>query len=163
MKVALVAAIVVALGLTPGHGVAAVTSKTKPAKTPVAAVPKAGPGCAALTFRPLPSGGADGEQTAGLYKSRFARIELHASVQNGAPTNYFLTANRNHLGAAPQALPDMVASCANTKRMPKPQGGSLTCTGNRFTAVVAHAGQQRVALLYGFDGIAWSFCSAGSF
>jgi hypothetical protein len=29
--------------------------------------------------------------------------------------------------------------------------------------VVAHAGDQRLALLYGQDGASWHFCSAGTF
>ena len=53
-----------------------------------AAKPAAGkpaPSCAALAFRPVPAGTSDGEQTAGMYRSRFAKLELRASVQNGRP------------------------------------------------------------------------------
>jgi len=38
----------------------------------------------------LPNGGADGEQIAGTYKSRFARFELSATVQSGTPVDYHL-------------------------------------------------------------------------
>jgi hypothetical protein len=51
------------------------------------------PVCAAITFRALPEGGADGEQTAGLYKSRLARLELRATVQNGTPADYYGAGN----------------------------------------------------------------------
>ena len=41
------------------------------------------PSCAAIKFRAVPSGMTDGEQDAGLYKSRFGRIELKATVKTG--------------------------------------------------------------------------------
>ena len=62
---------------------------------------KEAPACAALVFRPLPAGGTDGEQTAGSYKSRFARLELRATVQNGAAVNYYLVAGGNRITSAP--------------------------------------------------------------
>ncbi|MBV8122072.1 MAG: hypothetical protein JO081_19295 [Alphaproteobacteria bacterium] len=47
--------------------------------------------------------------------------------------------------------------------MPAPGAPASSCTGQRFTVVVAHAGNERLAMLYGFDGTAWRFCSAGTF
>src|SRR5438270_424778 len=72
------------------------------AEKPTAKQPgaKAAPACAALVFRPLPGGGTDGEQTAGSYKSRFARLELRATVQNGAAVNYYLVAGGNRITSA---------------------------------------------------------------
>jgi len=130
-----------------------------------AAKPAAGkpaPSCAALAFRPLPAGTSDGEQTAGMYRSRFARLELRASVQNGAPANYYIVAGGTRLPAA-QGLPEAAANCATLKKMPLPQAAADPCTGDRFTMVVAHAGDKRYALLYAASGSNWRFCNAGTF
>src|SRR5437868_15208674 len=81
---------------------------------------KSAPSCAALAFRPVPAGASDGEQTAGMYRSRFARLELRASVQNGAPANYYVVAGGTRLAAA-QGLPEAATNCATLKKMPKPQ------------------------------------------
>jgi len=123
---------------------------------------KSAPLCAALAFRPLPGGTSDGEQTAGMYRSRFARLELRASVQNGAPANYYIVAGGTRLATA-QGLPEAAANCASLKKMPLPQAAADPCTGDRFTMVVAHASDKRYALLYGANGNNWRFCSAGSF
>jgi hypothetical protein len=165
MKIAVIAAAVgaAAVALT---GAAAVgwAAKRPPAKHPPAhhAAAKAAPACSSLGFKALPTAGAEGEQTAGLYKSRLARLELRATVQNGAATNYYVVANGTRPASA-QGLPETAASCAATKKMPKPQTTAGACTGDRFTVVVAHAGQQRFAMLYAQHGGAWSYCGAGTF
>jgi hypothetical protein len=123
---------------------------------------KAPPACSAITFRPLPAGMPDGEQQAGLYKSRHARLELRAEVKQGNPVNYYVTASGKRLAPAPAALPEAAAKCAAAKKMPKPETPASSCTGQRFTVVVAHAGDQRLALLYAEDGGSWRFCSAGT-
>jgi len=64
-----------------------------------------------------------------LYKSRLARLELRATVHNGAPSNYYLIANGNRLAAAKTDLPAAAESCATAKKMPKPQTASASCTG----------------------------------
>src|SRR5215208_446134 len=102
------------------------------------------PACAALVFRPLPAGGTDGEQTAGSYKSRFARLELRGSVQNGAPVNYYLAASGNRI-ASTQQVPPAASECAASKKMPRPGPAKDPCTGERFTAVLAHSGEKRIA------------------
>jgi hypothetical protein len=81
-------------------GVAAAVSGSFAAEkpTPKNTGAKAVPACSALVFRPLSSGSSDGEQTAGSYKSRFARLELRGTVQTGAPVNYYLVANATGLG-----------------------------------------------------------------
>jgi len=140
-------------------GVAALTAAGA-AKAPAH---KTAPGCAAIAFRPLPAGAADGEQQAGMYKSRYARIELHAEVKQGEPTDYFVVASGKRLSAAPATLPEAAVSCAAAKKMPKPESPASSCTGQRFTVIVAHAGDERLALLYGLDGGSWRFCSAGLF
>jgi hypothetical protein len=124
---------------------------------------KAPPACAAITFRPLPAGMPDGEQQAGMYKSRHARLELKADVKQGNPVDYYVTAGGKRVAAAPATLPEAAAKCAAAKKMPKPEAPASSCTGQRFTVVVAHAGDQRLALLYGQDGGIWRFCSAGTF
>src|SRR5260370_34037913 len=130
-----------------------------------AAKPAAGkpaPTCAALAFRPVPAGSSDGEQTAGMYRSRFARLELRASVQNGAPANYYIVAGGTRLAAA-QGLPEAAANCANLKKMTLPQAATESCMGDRFTIVVAQAGAKRDAMLYAANGNNWRFCNAGTF
>ena len=131
-----------------------------------AAKPAAGkpaPSCAALAFRPVPVGTSDGEQTAGMYRSRFARLELRATVQNGTPANYYMVASGTRIAAA-QGLPETAANCAALKKMPLPQAATAdSCTGDRFTMIVAHAGDKRYAMLYAASGSNWRFCNAGTF
>jgi hypothetical protein len=123
---------------------------------------KAPPPCGAITFRPLPPGMPDGEQQAGMYKSRHARLELRADVKQGNPVDYHVTSAGKRLAALSGSLPEAAVSCAVKKKMPKPEAPAASCTGQRFTVVVAHAGEQRLALLYGQDGGTWRFCSAGT-
>src|SRR5262249_57282546 len=63
MKSVLVVGIGLALGF---DGLSAIAATKPPAG-------KAPPACAAITFRAVPSGMTDGEQQAGMYKSRHAR------------------------------------------------------------------------------------------
>jgi hypothetical protein len=156
MKIAIAAAACLGYALLATAGGAAqhAAAKGGTAKPP--------PACAALAFRPLPAGTADGDQTAGLYKSRLARLELQGSVKGGVVETYRLLANGK--GLAPvQALPPAAGDCAAAKKMPKPGGAATACTGERFTVVVAHAGDKRYALLYAQSGGAWTFCDAGGF
>ena len=124
---------------------------------------KQAPVCSALAFRALPAGSGEGEQTAGLYKSRLARFELRATVQNGAPANYYLVANGSRLSVAKGSLPAAADSCAVAKKMPKPDMVAASCNGERFSLVIAHAGNERYALLYGGEGATWKYCGAGTF
>lgn len=135
--------------------VGAAAANKAPAKGP--------PACAAITFRPLPAGMPDGEQQAGMYKSRHARLELRAEVKQGNPVDYYVTAGGKRIAAAPGNLPEEAAKCTATKKMPKPEAPSSSCTGQRFRVVIAHAGNQRLALLYAEGGGSWRFCSAGTF
>ena len=137
-------------------GVAAIAASKPPAQ-------KAPPACAAITFRPLPSGMTDGEQQAGMYKSRHARLALHAQVKQGEPIDYFVIAGGKRLAAGPASLPEAAVSCAAAKKMPAPGTPASTCTGQRFTVIVAHVGSERLTMLYALDGSTWRFCTAGSF
>src|SRR5262245_30993847 len=119
MRSALAVGISLALGVTAVSAMAA----TKPS------APKAPPACAAITFRPVPSGMTDGDQQAGVYKSRHARLALHAQVKQGEPVDYFLLAAGKRLAAAPASLPEAAASCAAAKKMPPPGASASSCTG----------------------------------
>ena len=173
MRIAIVAAIGVVLATMATGSLAAQhpPGNHPPAKRPPTGHPparhataaKPAPACAALVFRPLPGGTADGEQTAGMYRSRLARLELRGTVQNGTPANYYLMANGGRVAAAGQNPPPAAADCAAAKKMPRPGAAAASCTGDRFTVVVAHAGDKRYALLYAQSGGAWSFCNVGSF
>lgn len=148
--------IIVAIGL-------AVALAAIPAKSATKSPGKAAPACSAISFRPLPPGMPDGEQQAGMYKSRHGRLELRAEVKQGNPSDYYVTSAGKRVAAAPSTLPETAVTCAAAKKMPKPDTPASSCTGQRFTVVVAHAGDQRLALLYGQDGASWHFCSAGTF
>lgn len=125
---------------------------------------KGPPACAALTFRAVPAGAADGDQRAGYYRSRYGALALHADVKGGQATDYFVLADGKKLAAAPASLPDWAANCVEQKKMPKPAAaGTTPCTGQRFRAVLAHDDKQRLALLYAYDGSTWHYCSAGSY
>jgi hypothetical protein len=125
---------------------------------------KGPPACGALTFRAVASGESDGDQQAGFYRSRYGTLALHADVKGGQPVDYFVLADGKRLAAAPASLPDWAVSCAVAKKLPKPAGaGASPCTGQRFRVVVAHDGNQRLALLYGSDGSTWHYCSAGGY
>jgi hypothetical protein len=151
-------AISVGVGLALGMmAVGAVAATKHPAK-------KEPPACSALTFRAVATGASDGEQQAGYYRSRFGALALHAEVKQGQPVDYFVLADGKKLSAAPATLPDWATSCAEKKQLPKPGATAATpCSGQRFRVVLAHAGNDRLALLYGYDGSAWHFCSAGAY
>jgi hypothetical protein len=105
----------------------------------------------------------DGEQQAGMYKSRHGRLELRAEVKQGNPSDYYVTSAGKRIAATPSGLPEAAVACTAAKKMPKPDAPASSCTGQRFTVVVAHSGDQRLALLYGQEGGSWHFCSAGTF
>ena len=79
-----------------------------------------------------------------------------------APANYYLTANGKRISGGSQ-VPEATVGCATTKKMPKPRTPQSSCTGEKFTAILAHAGEKRVALLYALNGGTWKFCDAGVF
>ena len=97
-----------------------------------------------------------------MYKSRLVRLELRGTVQNGAPANYYLVANGARLATSAQTVPPTAGDCAVAKKMPRPGAAAAACTGERFTVIIAHAGDKRIALLYAQNGGAASFCDAGS-
>ena len=118
------------------------------------------PSCAAITFRPVPPGVGDGEAEAGMYKSRFGRINVKATVKGGQAQNYYVTVNDKKPSAATQ-LPPSVASCAQAKKLPAPSNPSEVCNGDSFKVLIDRAGDKRHVLLYARDGRTWRVCSAG--
>jgi hypothetical protein len=124
-----------------------------PQKTP--------PACAAIAFRPVASGMTDGDQDAGMYKSRFGRIVLKASVKSGEAQDYHVEVDGKPLSGA--ATPPVgLASCARAKKLPAPSAASQACTGDGFKVIVDHAGKDRVIALYARKGKDWHFCRAGT-
>ena len=120
------------------------------------------PSCSAITFRPLPDGASDGEEEAGLYKSRFGRIVVNGSVKGGQAQNYYVTVNGTRLMAAGGNLPASVAACAKAKKLPAPGKAAEPCLGDRFQVLVSHADKRRHVLFYGRNGGKWQLCSAGT-
>ena len=142
-----------------GAGLIALIGLTSPA---LAAAPqKTPPSCAAIAFRPVASGMTDGEQDAGLYKSRFGRIVLKATVKSGEAQEYYIEVDGKRPAVAATA-PAGLGSCAQSKKLPAPSGASGACTGDGFKVVVEHAGKDRLVALYARKGKDWHFCRAGS-
>ena len=131
-----------------------------------AATTREPPACSAMTFRPIPSGLTDGVQNAGLYKSRFGRIEVKANVKGGQAQGYFVEINgKPPTAVAAPDLPKNVVDCAKLKAYGAPGKAEEPCTGDRLAVLTAHSGDKRYTLLYGHEGRgaeAWHFCSAGT-
>jgi hypothetical protein len=152
---------------------------------------KSPPACVAIYFPPLPPGTTAGDHQVGVYDSPPARLELHADVNNfGVISGYHMLIGGKRIGDmdTPASmtftngyyrLPAAAAKCVAAKKMPKPEyrtspslrGAPSGCDGQGFTVVIAHAGDQRLALLYancgnvscgGYPG-PWQFCSAAAF
>jgi hypothetical protein len=123
--------------------------------------PKQPPACAAITFRALPPGVSDGEQSAGLYKSRFGRIEVMATVKNGAPVDYYINVNGKRLEKLEAELPASVATCAKARHLAAPGNPPDHCIGDKLTVLIEHSGDKRYMLLYAHRRNEWQFCSAG--
>jgi hypothetical protein len=129
---------------------------------PLRAADKEPPTCAAITFRPVPSGLSDGEQNAGLYKSRFGRIEVVATVKNGEAQTYYVEVNGKPPPALSGAPPKSVETCAKAKRLGAIGAPPERCTGDRLAVLVDHIADKRYVLLYAHRGGEWHFCSAGA-
>ena len=151
------------LSIAVGLAIALAAAPADAAPKAKAPAEKGPPACGALTFRPLPSGMPDGEQQAGLYKSRFSKLELIGEIKGGAVVDYHVTAGGKPLTALNAALPAEVANCAAVKKLPKPTQPAAACTGEHFRVLVTHAGNERLAVLYAEDNNSWRYCSAGSF
>jgi len=142
----------VAVVLVAGLVLAGRESEAAPSGTP--------PNCSAIAFRPILARTGDGEQDAGLYKSRYGRIEVKATVKDGNPQNYFVEINGKRLTSAAN-LPNAIALCAKTKRLPAPGAADPACVGDQLQVLNVHNGDDRYVLLYAHRAGAWHFCSAG--
>jgi hypothetical protein len=120
------------------------------------------PQCAKIEFRPVPSGMTDGEQDAGLYKSRFGKLEVRATVKEGEPRDYYVVVNGKQLAPLTGAVPKSAESCAQEKRLAAPGKPVDACTGQKFATVIDRAGDKRTVLLYALQGREWKFCRAGT-
>lgn len=126
-----------------------------------AAEGKQPPACSAISFRPLAAGAPDGEQDAGLYKSRFVKFELKATVKGGAPETYYMVVDGKRPEALAGGVPKGIEGCLKAHSVGVPvKSQASTCTGNRFRIVVARVGDRKTALLFGLQGNDWLFCSA---
>jgi hypothetical protein len=129
---------------------------------PLWAADKEPPSCAAITFRPVPSGLSDGEQNAGRYKSHFVRIDVQASVKNGEAQTYYVEVNGKRPPALAEALPKAVETCAKAKRLGAVGTAPDRCIGDKLAVLIDHIADKRYVLLYAHRGGDWHFCSAGA-
>lgn len=128
---------------------------------PAHAQKKEPPSCAAISFRTIPPGAPDGEQDAGLYKSRFGKIEVKADVKGGQATNYYMVLNGKKIDG-PANPPKVADSCLKSKhvKLPFQKQAAGSCTGSRFRVVIDRSGKQPVAMFFGLQGDDWAYCSA---
>ncbi len=119
------------------------------------------PNCATIAFKPMLSRSGDGQQDAGLYKSRFGRIEVKAMVKDGVAQKYFVEINGKPLAPASGPLPETLAACAKAKRLSAPTPSDTDCIGDQVTVLIDHSGETRYVLLYVHHAGNWRFCSAG--
>lgn len=128
---------------------------------PAMAAEKAAPACASIAFHPVPAGLTDGQQDAGLYKSRFGRIEVKTNVKGGEAQGYFVEINGKPLGRVPGTLPASVVGCAKLKGLSAPSHPLQPCVGDRLVVLIGHNADDRYILLYGRSAGVSRFCSAG--
>ena len=119
------------------------------------------PSCSALSFRSMPPGAPDGEQEAGMYRSRFVRMELKAIVEGGTARNYFLVLNGKRVEPLAGGVPAGAAACLKAKnvQVPVQDQPSGTCTGDRFRVVLDRSTKEPVAMLFGLHGSTWKHCT----
>ncbi|MBM3489060.1 MAG: hypothetical protein FJX68_01210 [Alphaproteobacteria bacterium] len=121
------------------------------------------PACAAISFRPLAAGLADGVHEAGMYKSRFARIEIMGVVKGGQAADYHMLLNGKKPAEHKGALPASVEPCLKAKNIGVPVkavGGA--CVGERFRVAIDSSAKQKLLLLFALQGREWKLCSAAT-
>jgi hypothetical protein len=118
--------------------------------------------CQMITFRPIAAGMNDGQQDAGLYRSRFVGlVEVKGTVKGGQPQGYFVTVNNKPLTDAPN-LPPGVASCAQAKKMPAPGKAVEGCNGDKLQLLIDKENDKRYFVLYARQGSQWQVCNSGT-
>ncbi|MBF0561208.1 MAG: hypothetical protein HQL37_04130 [Alphaproteobacteria bacterium] len=155
MSLSRVIIISVAAGMVAGASLGSSPASAAGGKTP--------PACAAISFRPVPPGMADGEQDAGLYKSRFGKIEIKAMVKGGAAQDYYMTINGKRPTAMTGPTPKSADACFHAKHVKTPvkkQEGA--CTGSRFRVVIHNTGDHKLVAFFGLQGDDWQLCSAST-
>jgi hypothetical protein len=120
-----------------------------------------GASCATIAFRPIAPGLADGDQTAGYYKSRIGRIEVTARVRGGKAQRYFVLLDGRLPPAVREKLPATIVACTKAKRLSPPENPDTNCLGDRLVVLIAHTPEQRYLLLYTHRANGWHFCSVG--
>lgn len=128
---------------------------------PALAQKKEPPACAAISFRPIASGSPDGEQDAGLYKSRFGKIEVKASVKGGLASNYYMVVGGKKVDG-PANPPKVSEPCLKSKHVSVPfqKQSPGACVGTRFRIVVDRSGGKPTLVFFGLQGNEWAYCSA---
>lgn len=128
----------------------------------LAADKKGPPSCSAIDFRPVAQGMPDGEQEAGMYKSRFGRIEVKATVKGGQAQDYQAVVNGRPLKAV-ATLPQAVIDCAATKKIPATVRSANPCgDATKLRVVVTQSGADKMIATYGLKGKSWSLCKVGT-
>lgn len=119
------------------------------------------PACAAISFRTIAPGGPDGEQEAGLYKSRFGKIEIKTDVKGGQGTNYVMVLNGKKV-EGPANPPKLSDSCLKSKhvKVPFAKQPAGSCTGTRFRVIIDRSSGKATAAFFGLQGEDWAYCSA---
>ena len=142
-----------AIVLLAAGGLAVVSADAAEGKEP--------PSCAAISFRALAAGAPDGEQDAGLYRSRFVKIELKATIKGGIAESYFMMINGKRPDSLAGGVPKSTEGCLKFKHVSVPvKSQGATCTGNRFRVVIERTGDHKTAMLFGLHGNDWLFCTA---
>lgn len=121
------------------------------------------PACAAISFRPLPTGSLnEGDNQAGHYRSRFGSIDVVGNVKSGQVTGYRLQVNNKAVTPLKGDVPKSSYDCLKAKHVktpPKAIGGA--CMGDRFRVVIDSSGQKKLIMLFGLQGDEWQLCESG--
>ncbi|WP_207478212.1 hypothetical protein [Arenibaculum pallidiluteum] len=118
------------------------------------------PSCGAINFRPLENPSGDGDQQAGLYRSRFARIQVMAEVAGGQVRNYHMLLNGQRAGKAGGPVPSGAEACLRSKnvKVPVETAAAGQCAGSRFRVVTDRSVQPASAMLFALQGDVWKLC-----
>lgn len=120
------------------------------------------PPCGAVSFRAVARNLADGDHDAGMYKSRYGRLELKASVAGGLATNYYMVINGKKAEPLASGASKASAACLKSKHVAVPVKTlpAGACTGTRLRVVTDRSGAKGMALLFALQGNDWHFCQA---
>ncbi|MGE5546423.1 MAG: hypothetical protein ACM33T_05975 [Solirubrobacterales bacterium] len=119
------------------------------------------PKCAAVSFRPIANLANDGTMTAGHYASRFAKIDVIGTVQNGQDS-YKLQVNNKDIVPLQGEVPKSTFGCLNSKHVKTPpQAIQGACRGSRLRTVIDSSGKEKLYMLFALQGDDWKLCQAG--